>query len=98
MGELSFNVVMGVRPTKPGNASAIGFSDSLWRFAQRCWHDDAKLRPKVGEVVTRLERAAADWDGDMPPLVEDEDVVSASEELMSSDSMIHCEFEILIPP
>jgi len=95
MGELSFNVVMGVRPTKPENASAIGFSDLLWGFIQRCWDGDLKLRPKVGEVVTQLERAAADWDGVMPS--EAENVISASEELMSSGSMIHREFETFIP-
>jgi len=95
-GELSLNVVNGVRPTKPENASAIGFSDSLWRFSQQCWHGKTKMRPKVGEVVIRLERAAADWGRVMPPFVKAENVVSASG-LMSSDSMLHCKFEILIP-
>jgi serine/threonine protein kinase len=67
MGEIALNVVQGVRPTKPKNASAIGFSDSLWSFVQRCWDGKMELRPKVAEVVTQLERAAADWDGVMPP-------------------------------
>jgi len=88
MGELSFNVVAGVRPTKPKNASAIGLSDLLWGFIQRCWDGDLKLRPKVAEVVAQLERAAAGWDGVIPPLVDADDVVSASKEPMS-DSMLH---------
>ena len=92
-GEVSFNVVRGVRPTKPENASAIGFSDSLWRFIQRCWDGDMKLRPKVAEVVARLETAAADWNTVMPPSTEAENVASGSEEPMS-DSMEHCEFKI----
>ena len=93
----SFNVVMGARPTKPKNASAIGFSDSLWQFAQQCWHGDAKVRPKVGEVVTRLERAAAYWGRIMPPFVKVENIVPVSEKSVSSDSMSNCEFEILFP-
>jgi len=97
MGELLFNVVRGVRPTKPENASAIGFSDSLWHFTQQCWHGKAKMRPKVGEVVTQLERAAADWGRVMPPFVEVENVVPVSERSVSSDSMSNCEFEILFP-
>jgi len=97
MGDLALNVIRGVRPTKPGNASAIGFSDSLWGFVRRCWDKDAKLRPKVGKVVNQLGRAAADWDGVMPPFVETKNIVSVSEEAMSG-SMEHCEFEILILP
>ena len=64
--ELVHNVVEGVRPPKPENASAIGFSDSLWRFTQRCWNGDPQSRPKDAEVVAELERAAADWVGAMP--------------------------------
>jgi len=98
MGELSFNVVMGARPTKPENASAIGFSDSLWDFTQQCWHGDAKVRPKVGGVVTQLERAAANWGRIMPPFVEVKNIVPVSEKLVSSDSISNCKFEILVSP
>jgi hypothetical protein len=90
--ELGYSVVQGLRPTKPEGASAIGFSDSLWDFAQRCWDGDAKLRPKVAEVVTHLEEAAANWDGLMPPHVRVKIVASESEELL--DSVNHREFEI----
>ena len=64
----------------PENASSIGFSDSLWDFVQRCWDDDMELRPKVAEVVTHLEGAAANWDGLMPPCVQVVNVVSGSRE------------------
>ena len=63
---LGYAVVHGKRPDKPENASAIGFSDSLWNFAQRCWDGKIELRPKVGEVITHLREAAANWDGRMP--------------------------------
>ena len=64
--ELVHNVVSGVRPPKPENASAIGFSDSLWGFTQRCWNGRPQSRPKAAEVVAELERAVADWVGVMP--------------------------------
>ena len=64
--ELGLSVVQGLRPAKPGNAIAIRFSDPLWGFVQRCWDGDMKLRPKVAEVVTHLEKAAVNWDGPMP--------------------------------
>ena len=43
MVEVALDVVQGVRPTKPENAPAIGFSDSLWSFVQRCWDGEMKL-------------------------------------------------------
>jgi len=85
------NAVHGVRPTKPKNASAIGFSDSLWSFVERCWDGKMKLRPKIVEVVSQLKRAAADWDGVMPPCA------SVSPE-PAPDSTSDCEFYILIFP
>jgi len=60
---LGYAVVHGKRPNKPENASAIGFSDSLWDFAQRCWDGRMELRPRVGEVVMHLKEAAARRDG-----------------------------------
>jgi hypothetical protein len=90
-------VVSGLRPTKPGNAAAIGFSDSLWDFVQRCWHGDMGLRPGVAELVTHLGQAAVDWNGLMPPHVQAETVAPVSLEPMS-DSFEHGEFKILILP
>ena len=87
MEVITLKVLDGVRPPKPKNASAIGLSDPLWSLVKRCWDGDMKLRPKIAEVVLQLERAAADWDGVMPPHAQIE-----SEE----DSMKYCEFEILI--
>ena len=86
-----------MRPPEPENASAIGFSDSLWNFVQRCWDGQMELRPKVAEVVSQLKRAAADWDGVMPPCAQVERVVPACPEPVS-DSMEHCKLCILIFP
>ena len=97
VSELPLNVSQGVRPPKPEDASAIGFSDSLWSFVQRCWDGEMKLRPGVADVVSQLERAVADWDGVMPPCAQVEDVVSASQGLKSG-SMANCKLQILISP
>ena len=91
-GDIAFKVVSGVRPPKPEDAPVIGFSDTLWSFVQHCWDGKMELRPNVAEVVLELERAAADWDGVMPPCTQVECVVPASPEPMS-DSMAHSEFE-----
>ena len=86
--EISLSVSQGVRPPKPEDASAIGFSDPLWSFVQRCWDGEMKLRPRIAEVVSQLERAVADWDGVMPPCAQVEGVVSASQE-PTPDSKTH---------
>ena len=64
---LAYHLLRGKRPTKPENAPAIGFSDSLWDFARRCWDGPMESRPKVGEVVVHLKDAADSWNGPMPP-------------------------------
>jgi len=92
---LAFHVFRGKRPDKPDTAEAIGFSDSLWDFTQRCWDGDMKSRPEVREVVTHLKEAAADWDGLMPPHVQSKDV-SDFEEM--SDSKEHSESNLLVLP
>jgi hypothetical protein len=94
--EVTYSVVDGLRPRKPENAAAIGFSDSLWYFVERCWHGNMKPRPKVAEVVSQLDRVARNWNGLMPPGIQVEGSAPASEGPMS-DSVEHCEFNISIP-
>ena len=89
-------MVQGLRPAGPANASSVGFSDLLWVFVQRCWGGDAKLRPKVTEVVTHLGREAANWHGLMPPCALAENVTSDSEEPMSDSE--DCEFDFFTLP
>ena len=99
-GKIPFHgirVVNGLRPDRPEDAPSIGFSDLLWDVVQRCWDADMKLRPKVVEIVTHLEGAAANWDGLMPPCTVTENVPSDSTEEMSW-SMKYCEFMVLILP
>ncbi|KAF9789124.1 kinase-like domain-containing protein, partial [Thelephora terrestris] len=65
--EVIDSVVDGLRPAKPQNASAIGFSDSLWDFVQHCWDGDRTRRPTTMELAKRLNEAAANWHTLMPP-------------------------------
>ena len=91
---LALHVLRGERPDKPEDASAIGFSDPLWGFTQRCWDGKMELRPEVGEVVAQLGEAAASWHEIMPPCSHDEDVTSSTKEM--SDSKKYGEFEFPI--
>ena len=90
---LAYHVLRGMRPTRPENASAIGFSDSVWDLTQRCWDGTIESRPKVGEIVTHLREAAASWGRLMPPCYQVWGVVSGNERM--SDSK-YSEFQILI--
>ena len=96
--EFGFSVLQGLRPAKPANASAIGFSEPLWEFVQRCWDGDMNSRPKVTEVVTHLAKAASSWHGLMPPCSQAENVVHVSQEPTSESLMQHCTFANLVPP
>jgi len=93
---LAYHLLNGKRPDKPKNALAIGFSDPLWDFTQRCWDGKAELRPKAREVAMHLKEAAANWDRPMPPCSQVEDVASCPEE--TSDLKKYCVFKYLILP
>jgi len=97
VAEIAVKVLGGVRPNKPENASTIGFSDSLWSLARRCWDHKIELRPKAAEVVSQLERAVTDWDGVMLPCAQAEGVASTSLG-PASDSAAHGRLQILILP
>lgn len=94
---MGYYVLRGERPEKPENATAIGFSDSLWGFTKRCWDGLREARPTAGEVVAHLGAAAANWGKAMPPCPpQAEDVIYDSESM--SDSGEFSAFEIQIFP
>ena len=76
--EFVFRVYEGLRPKKPENSSDIGFSDFLWKFAERCWDKNRESRPKVTGLVAHLEKAAAHWEGPTPPSGQGEDGLSGT--------------------
>lgn len=89
-----YYVVRGKRPDKPDNSSAIGFSDSLWDFTERCWDGKMASRPEVGEVARHLGAVATDWNGLIPPCMQTKTVASGPDG--ASGSMKHGELKILI--
>ena len=90
-------VVEGLRPKEPGNASTIGFSDSLWDFVQRCWYGNMKLRPQVAELVAHLGRTAREWNRPMPPHVEVGNVTSTSHNATSTLSEHGKSYNLVVP-
>lgn len=55
-------IIRGMRPKKPAEASALGFTDSLWRTVERCWMHDPEMRPDMRWLIRDLTQAALVWD------------------------------------
>jgi len=57
-------IMEGVRPKKPEGqgAKSLGFSDELWGIVELCWLEDRDARPKVEDILSCLNNAAALWD------------------------------------
>ena len=84
--EIAWLVVLGKRPKEPEDASAIGFSDSLWDFVQRCWNRNKELRPQVADVVAHLGREARTWNRPMPPHAQIKGSIPTSQDQVSGSS------------
>ena len=51
----------GVRPKKPEEAKRLGFTDEVWRTIELCWLEDRDARPRVEDILSCLNDAAAFW-------------------------------------
>jgi len=49
-------VSKGKRPPKPHKFNAPGMTPAVWKIARKCWHQKAKERPEVNDVLQSLER------------------------------------------
>ncbi|KAJ7883485.1 kinase-like domain-containing protein [Mycena olivaceomarginata] len=49
-----FKVLAGDRPSRPTSCSAAAL-DGLWALMQKCWEQDAQMRPTAAEIVEQLE-------------------------------------------
>ena len=56
--ELLFLTMRGVRPSRPEDPTAVGFSQGTWEFAERCWDGNPGLRPSSREALKHFERVA----------------------------------------
>ena len=50
------DVLSGRRPTRPTDPR---LTDDLWKLTERCWSHDPRQRPRIAEVVLRLQTASA---------------------------------------
>jgi len=44
-------IAQGQRPEKPRGAESGGLTAEIWRFIQRCWHQNPAKRPHIDAVV-----------------------------------------------
>ena len=65
--EVVFQILKGVRPTKPSNATELGLSDGVWKLLEDCWQTDRQLRPSVKDVLDRVKSTALTC-GTLPPV------------------------------
>ena len=65
--EVMFQLLGGVRPSKPKNALELGLSDEVWKLLEDCWQTDRQLRPPVNDVLGHV-RSAASACGTLPPV------------------------------
>lgn len=54
-------IVEGDRPMKPEGAARLGFNNELWTLIELCWREARAQRPRVEEIITCLNGAAAYW-------------------------------------
>ena len=56
--ELPSLTLLGVRPSRPEDPTAVGFSQGTWEFAERCWDGNPGRRPSSRETLEHFERVA----------------------------------------
>ncbi|KAF8140750.1 kinase-like domain-containing protein [Mycena galopus ATCC 62051] len=70
-GTVTFKVLEGNRPSRSISCSGTRARDGLWNLMQKCWEEDALMRPTASEIVKRLAApligakptpSASDWD------------------------------------
>jgi len=59
VSELTYRVVDGERPAKPGNAEQVGFGGGTWELMEECWMEEPTRRPAIDRVLAHLARVAA---------------------------------------
>jgi len=55
---VTITISKGRRPPKPRRFEAPGMTSKVWKVAKTCWHEKAKERPEVNDVLHNLERIA----------------------------------------
>lgn len=45
-------IVRGQRPGKPADDECPGLTPEIWKFTQKCWHQNPAKRPDINAVVS----------------------------------------------
>ena len=54
-------VYEGERPERPQGAKGPWFTDDIWALIQHCWKSDPGDRPRIKDVLERLEEVSKSW-------------------------------------
>ena len=49
-----FRVILGIRPERPADATALGLSDEVWALMETCWCPQWQKRPRIRPVLDVL--------------------------------------------
>ena len=61
----------GERPERPQGASELWFWDDIWNLLQHCWKPSPGDRPRVKDVLHRLEEVSMSWTPPVSQLIAD---------------------------
>ena len=51
-------VMQGDRPNRAEGVEGIWFTDDIWNLLERYWVPRPRMRPSIGDVLRRLEKAS----------------------------------------
>ena len=54
-------ILTGERPERPRGATGTWFTNEVWCAVESCWEHIPRDRPKIGDVLQRLEDASESW-------------------------------------
>ena len=54
-------ILKGERPGRPRGAIGTRFTNEVWDILESCWEHTPRNRPRIGDVLQRLENASRTW-------------------------------------
>jgi len=79
------DILSGVLPSRPDQrASSLGLSDDIWELMENCWKLDFRSRPRMSQVLKRLEKARREFV--MPILTSPHPVLAPADDDTASDA------------
>ena len=63
-------VYKGERPKRPQGVKGTWFGDNIWNLLQCCWKPSPDDRPRIEDVLDRLEEASKSWTPPPPQIID----------------------------